>query len=1043
MQVLFMQGLVESIQNVSVSLVAAGAVAVGVLSLAVLVVQGMRKLTGAAKKLAVRSLAGAVLIGGMVVVGTDDAGSKPGTNDVSHVEGVRLGRRSLEQARTAIADDDVAAGWRVVSVRSNALAAATFAMPPHATVWASAQASGRGWGAWHIPLEDWRFTYGDVGWTNGFVWVEGYFRSKFDSRANEIRLLGERLALCPAANWSRYNLAASRAWCATNDVDGLVVTFENAAVGDDPTKIASVQMELFPRTGEIALRYDLAHVGESTYAAGLVVDGTNHLVEVGADTREVVFRRVHPDDWDMDGLPNSIDDTPHEPSPDAGYNQTDAWAMAAFPSNATEIATMGYAAWAEARADEPNRMLVGLQVSSPKGAWPLLLNFGDRQVMCDGKQEIVFAIDCGAQYAYSVSNGRLDRVRVFDGQNHVIHCEDDSNSTYDWFYPRYCSCSCPCDVDVHLESSGTGYLRSVPEVRIVEDVTHLFPNEDVNISAVVTNCHGDAYIDCKWTGGEGISFSNPYSLTTTVNWNGPDSVAWTSNHLALVTTYAGGYAVTNGHYIGVGGQSTPTTTFSVSCSPIQFLNDGIGGDRPERVYKLSLDLLAGHGEGGSVTLACDGSTGTWFYHDAERTIPVTAANPLWISTPIFDGFGGGVTAYMTSSHLGRATVRAVLSGDGMSRIATTSFQVIEPIRKLVNTEKYDDTTMIMNPCRLVRGTNAVLTVSVNLADGDTFDATNVVWKVVSGTVHKVSEVAYGNNWYVTVEPTDSGGTASTEAVIEAKFNDDPIQPRFVLPIVDERNIRVRAFVIQPPEEPLLYAWKEERIRELFSKANEVFLQAGVHFSLEEIRSYGVGTTADWTLKPVSIFKKPTGEDAARYSDQIMRLLDVYPTNDCLKVFFTGSIVGVGASAFAIKPSIPVQGIFVGSAASDYTLAHELGHALGLEDCITSIAIQTDIEEADFRLDNYDTTVDSTVFVDGRCDWMSETGRGFYEKTDTVGRVFNLLLMQGEYGTDKLDLPDGKVVGLTPTATDSSSVCTPKVGARYIMKNDKEVYTHEK
>ena len=158
---------------------------------------------------------------------------------------------------------------------------------------------GRGWGAWHIPIGGWNFTYGDDGWTNGFVWVEGYFRSKFRSRANEIRLLSERLALCPAAHWSRYNLAASRAWSATNDVDGLVVTFENAAIGDDPTKIASVQMELFPRTGEVALRYDLANVGDATYTAGLVVDGTNHFVEVGAETREVVFQRVHPDDWDM------------------------------------------------------------------------------------------------------------------------------------------------------------------------------------------------------------------------------------------------------------------------------------------------------------------------------------------------------------------------------------------------------------------------------------------------------------------------------------------------------------------------------------------------------------------------------------------------------------------------------------------------------------------------------------------------------------------------------------------------------------------------
>ena len=202
---------------------------------------------------------------------------------------------SILHSTSPITDEDIAQGWRVVWVSSNALEAATFTMPPHATVWEDARDFGAGWGSWKIPFGGWRFTYGDVGWTNGFAWVEGYFRSRFNSRANEIRLLSDRLALCPAANWSRYNLAASRAWSVTNDVGGLVVTFENTAIADDPTKIASVQMELFPRTGEVALRYDLANVGDTTYTAGLVLNGTNHFVEVGAQTREVVFQCVNPE----------------------------------------------------------------------------------------------------------------------------------------------------------------------------------------------------------------------------------------------------------------------------------------------------------------------------------------------------------------------------------------------------------------------------------------------------------------------------------------------------------------------------------------------------------------------------------------------------------------------------------------------------------------------------------------------------------------------------------------------------------------------------
>ena len=40
----------------------------------------------------------------------------------------------------SITDDDITQGWRVISVSSNALPAATFTMPTNAIVWESAHA---------------------------------------------------------------------------------------------------------------------------------------------------------------------------------------------------------------------------------------------------------------------------------------------------------------------------------------------------------------------------------------------------------------------------------------------------------------------------------------------------------------------------------------------------------------------------------------------------------------------------------------------------------------------------------------------------------------------------------------------------------------------------------------------------------------------------------------------------------------------------------------------------------------------------------------
>ena len=224
--------MIENVHSVCINTAYVCAAGVGAVAVAYGAARGMKFLSGGVKCVTAVSLAGSLIFGGMVVTSVHVAGAK--TNDTQQVGGdtnqienekwrmENSGGRttilhspfSILHSASPITDDDIAQGWRVVSVSSNALAASTFTMPPHATVWEDARDFGAGWGSWKIPFGGWRFTYGDVGWTNGFAWVEGYFRSRFNSRANEIRLLSDRLALCPAAHWSRYNLAASRAWSA-------------------------------------------------------------------------------------------------------------------------------------------------------------------------------------------------------------------------------------------------------------------------------------------------------------------------------------------------------------------------------------------------------------------------------------------------------------------------------------------------------------------------------------------------------------------------------------------------------------------------------------------------------------------------------------------------------------------------------------------------------------------------------------------------------------------------------------------------------------
>ena len=1027
--------MVENIQSICINTTYVCAAGVGVAVVAYGVARGMKFLSGGVKCLAAASLAGTLIIGGMVVTSVHVAGAK--TNDTQQVGGDtnqienekwRMGNSggrttilhspfSILHSASPITDDDIAQGWRVVSVSSNALAAATFTMPEGATVWEDARDFGAGWGSWKIPFGGWRFTYGNVGWTNGFAWIEGYVRSRFNSRANEIRLLSDRLALCPAANWARYNLAASRAWCVTNDVGGLVVTFENAAIADDPMKIASVQMELFPRTGEVALRYDLANVGDATYTAGLVVDGTNHFVEVGAETREVVFQRVHPADWDMDGLPNTIDGNPRVPSSISGWNQSDAWAMAAFPSNATEIAAMGYAAWATARAADPNRRLIALTLASKNNTWPVCLTFGNVQVMCDGAEQIVFPIDCGARYAFSVSGGELATVSVPGGMSRDVTWEE-------WYTPLEYSVG---DVAVRQESARSGWLGITAEVRVDElESAHFFPDDSRTVTAVVTNCHEDAYIDCTWSGGEGVTFSNCHSLETVISWQTTNSVAWATNKVTLVTTYAGDYAITNGYVITVGPQAEPTTTFEVSCPAVQFLNDGIGGDRPERVYRIDVRLLAARGTSGTLRLVSTGGTMTGLFNDEGRLWPVGTDDTITMVIPFSGGFEDRETLYMTSSQIGAGTINAVLTLDdgGGEHESSVPFEVVEPIRKLVNVERYGPAQQFVNPSCLVMGADAVLKASVrtggSVADG--FTASNITWRIVSGAARPVETNVVGNaDSYFRVAPTALG----SNVVVEAKFNNDAIQPRIVLPVVEPRVLNVKAFVVDPPEgvgEP----WEDDKIVRQIERANEIFTQVGITFVLQQPIQHHVSTSAHWRF-PCS--KEITCADGTRKtvcSDQLMALLDHYRTGNCIELYFVGEFTDQNYAGLYTS-----SGIAITQKAVDSTVAHELGHALGWEDCYSETEQGTPLEGGLVLLG-------ANHFLPFKEDWGDETGRGFYEREDTLFRIHPCLLMYGIASTNRFDIPFSSIYGLK-----SLKIYQPgyvKVGAGFIKPTNQEIYT---
>jgi len=971
----------------------------------------------------------------MVLVSDKPPPSETNNNDNAGapVRGMRLTGSSVVPGIGEL--DEATNGWHLVSVSSNVFNASTFAMPTNAVVWEDARECGAGYGAWRIQGGGWEFPFNGPVWTNGFLWVEGVFRSRFGNRADEIQMLDERLTLCPQEHWADFNLPSSRAWYVTNGVGGLVATFENAALGDDTNKIVSAQMELDPTQGEITLRYDLRSVGDLAFSAGPIMGGESNLVSVSSNTSAMVFRRVHPNDWDWDGLPNALDDHPRTPLANPVWNQSEEWAALAFPSNAAEIvAAGGYLAWAMARGAQPNRHLIGLEISSPSNIWPICLTFGDQQVMCDGKQMLYFVIDDGTRYSFELSDGVLAAMEFGEGEREEwLWC--------DWSAP-YDSWSWPSMVSYHMDSARKGWIGRMPTVEVDGlDYRHFFPGDTMSVLAEIDNCHPDSYISCDWSSPDpGITFADSHSLQTTIAWQGPGVANWASNRVTLVTTYAGEYAVTNNYVISIGILSEPVTTLEVSCPAIQFLNDGTNDyDRAERVYPVTVNLLAARGTEGRLSIHVEDGTRTSVFHDMGRMDSVGDDEEIQFNVPSGEGFTSSQTLYMTSAGLGRGRLWALYSLTNGTAVCNTgvTFQVIEPIRKLINDETMQVDGRYVNPSRLVRGTNAVLKASVKLAVGDSFIMTNMVFHPVSGPGRIISEWRTGNDWYASVEATSGDG----DFKVEARFNNDPIQPKFILPVVEERVLNVRAFIVKEPPSWIFGGWDEKDIRNYFKVANEIFTQAGVRFELIEVKVDETANPSDWFLEPFVLSQHERGEERGIYSDSVRRLVNLHPTNDCIKVIFTGPLQLRNVSAFTILPAAKMQGIIIGMGATSHSLAHELGHALGLEGCLESIGDEED--EAFVCLEKNNFPMDASVFGGMDGDWMEETGNGFYERNDTLGKMLKKLLMWEVISDDKCDIPDGTILSLRNGAADFSDVWYPKVGAKHFRQSNQEVYTNER
>ncbi len=178
----------------------------------------------------------------------------------------------------AVTDEDVARGWRLVSVSTNA--APDFAMPADGTVRGKWHLRGAYEDATAVDFGDWKFPAGTGGTSRVWAFAWGRLRPALRDAVHEIRAVDAPMSAIPSV---------SRLWTSETAVGGRLVTWERFALGrlrvGEPLtagRTVSAQVELHPN-GDFATR---SNGVERTYV------------------------RVDPDDWDGDGWHNDDDPDP-------------------------------------------------------------------------------------------------------------------------------------------------------------------------------------------------------------------------------------------------------------------------------------------------------------------------------------------------------------------------------------------------------------------------------------------------------------------------------------------------------------------------------------------------------------------------------------------------------------------------------------------------------------------------------------------------------------------------------------------------------------
>ena len=673
---------------------------------------------------------------------------------------------------------------------------------------------------------------------------------------------------------------------------------------------------------------------------------------------ETVCRRVNPDDWDDDGIHNERDLNP------TSYDGDFFGVANALPPNANPDAYY----WLD------------LSVTG-------LLGVATIRITCDG------ASDLGDHVIIARTN-EVCHVPLLAGATYAV--ESDLPIDYSVVSSEYAHIvtnaenrlvvSLPLEFSLARTSSGdaltANYILQCAPFNVGATLSSL--------SGVCCLCETNA-VGFVWVCSDGCTCGGQHEISTAAAWEG----------YSLPFSWWG----TCGCYIDV------TETSSLTSNGINLLiempstfianddddnNNGIVDATPPfgdyedevvsgRVSFASMTLTNGIVKLQKLTGLEQGTNGTRrVYADESGLSPIGEGHEYAVENTAFLERDFFVNPVVVSSHYQDGCVRVLWEPDSGPRSAVSKrFTIVEPTVEPITDDSWSLAdfagdgrlhSYLYNPCAVVVGETARFKVDVLPED---YPDSKIVWttNMCEGAVRFVgSNVNTGR--VVTVE-----GVSTGDVFLVVKFGDaESPQPAFFSKVVQPMTVRLRAWIVGDGSS---WARTQDDVRNMVSVANDIYSQAGVNLELvEPIVLTNIPQACESTIHG------PANQDQWN----IAQLMSLTNGTDGLECYF---IKAFGDEACTLGCNCE-YGMAIATNGTGVTLAHEIGHAFGLEDIYTSNNDWTNstVTLKKIAEDEYPRNAYMESDWNLGCRGHGAGGGRFYRKGETHVGLINRMLMNG-------------------------------------------------